>query len=76
MNENTVPDECELIGDLDGNGEVNVVDLLLLLAAWAPCSDPCPPYCLGDLNNDCTVDALDQVAVIIQWGEPGEACEP
>jgi hypothetical protein len=28
------------LGDLDGDGQVGIADLLLLLAAWGPCPDP------------------------------------
>ena len=37
MNGNGIPDECEASGDLNGDGVVDVVDLLALLAAWGPC---------------------------------------
>ncbi len=46
-------------GDLDGDGTVGIIDLLLLLAAWGPCPERCPPFCSGDLDGDCTVGIVD-----------------
>jgi len=68
LNANGIPDECEAIGDLDGNGVVNVRDLLALLAAWGPCVDPCPPSCMGDTNFDCMVNWIDLLTLLSNWG--------
>jgi hypothetical protein len=68
LNANGIPDECEAIGDLNGDGVVNVRDLLALLAAWGPCDDPCPPFCTGDTNGDCQVDYLDLLTLLSNWG--------
>jgi len=68
LNANGIPDECEAIGDLDGNGVVNVRDLLALLGAWGACDDPCPPACTGDTNGDCQVDYLDLLTLLSNWG--------
>ena len=32
-------------GDIDGCGNVDITDLLILLGSWGPCPDPCPPFC-------------------------------
>jgi hypothetical protein len=69
-NMNGVPDECEpppLPGDLDGDGDVDVSDLLELLSGWGPCPTPCPPTCPGDVNDDCTVDVSDLLALLANW---------
>ena len=29
-------------GDVDGSGEVDFDDVLLILAAWGPCDEDCP----------------------------------
>ncbi len=55
-------------GDLDGDGTVGVVDLLLLLAAWGPCLERCPPFCPGDLDGDCTVGIVDLLILLANWG--------
>jgi hypothetical protein len=58
----------EVLGDLDGDGVVNVVDFLLLLAAWGPCPDPCPPSCPEDLDGDCLVNVVDFLILLGNWG--------
>jgi hypothetical protein len=55
------------LGDLDGDGTVGVIDFFLLLAAWGPCPDPCPPHCVADLNTDCTVDTTDFFLLLENW---------
>lgn len=60
-----VPPAC--IGDADGNGVVNVNDLLSVITHWGACPPPCPP-CIGDLDANCTVDVNDLLAVITHWG--------
>ena len=38
VNGNGIPDECEACpADVNGDGTVDVVDLLILLATWGPC---------------------------------------
>jgi hypothetical protein len=56
------------LGDLDGDGAVAVVDFLLLLAAWGPCPDPCPPRCDADLDGDCAVGVGDFLTLLAHWG--------
>ncbi|MCH8822269.1 MAG: VCBS repeat-containing protein [Planctomycetes bacterium] len=53
-------------GDLDGDGVVNTVDLLLLFAQWGPCSDcnDCP----ADLDDDCQVSTVDLLMLFSNWG--------
>jgi hypothetical protein len=68
LNANGIPDECDAIGDLNGDGVVNVRDLLTLLAAWGACDDPCPPACTGDTNFDCTVNWIDLLTLLTNWG--------
>ncbi len=55
-------------GDLDGDGEVGITDLLILLGAWGPCPGACPPACDADLNADCTVGITDLLALLAAWG--------
>jgi hypothetical protein len=52
-----------LPADANGDGVVNVVDLLLVLAAWGPC-----PGCPEDVTGDGTVDVLDLLEVLAHWG--------
>lgn len=53
---------CQL-GDLNGDGIVNVNDLLILLAAWGEC----PPSCPADLNGDGFVDVADLLLLLGNW---------
>ena len=59
--------ECELLycpADLDESDQVDVGDLLVVLAQWGPC----PPVCLADLTGDGVVDVLDILEVLDGWG--------
>jgi len=59
---NGVPDECECTGDLDGDGVVDVYDVLEVILSWGePGGD-------GDANGDGIVDALDLSLVIASFG--------
>jgi hypothetical protein len=62
-----IPDDCEAWGDVNGDGAVNVLDLIDVLLGWGPCAAPCPPGCIGDANGDCVVGVLDVVSVILGW---------
>ena len=54
--------------DINGDGEVSVPDLLLLLAAWGPCPGPCPPSCPEDIDGDCAVAVPDLLILLGAWG--------
>jgi hypothetical protein len=60
QSDNTV---AECAADFDGNGEVNVLDLLDLIAAWGATGDT--PQ---DLNGDSVVTVLDLLVLIGAWG--------
>ena len=63
---NGIPDECETLGDLDGDGVVGSNDLLALLGAWGSCDD-CE-NCVADLDGDCDVDGADLILLLGNWG--------
>jgi hypothetical protein len=61
-NGNWIPDECEsLAGDINHDGIIDVLDLLIVIAAWGTSFGP------ADVNGDGIVDVLDLVAVITNW---------
>lgn len=51
-------------GDADGNGTVNVTDLLILLGSWGQCPAPCPPRCAADFDGDCQVTVSDLLILL------------
>ncbi len=59
---------CEgIVGDITGDGVVDVLDLLELLGQWGPCPDP-PEDCLADLDGNGVVDVLDLLILLGNWG--------
>ena len=53
-----------LTGDLNGDGAVDVSDLLVLLAGWGGCPTACP----ADLDGNGTVDVSDLLILLANWG--------
>jgi hypothetical protein len=51
-----------LEGDINGDGDVDVVDLLALLNAWGDCGD-----CPEDLDGNGVVDVVDLLALLNAW---------
>ena len=50
-------------GDLDGDGETRVPDLIQLLASWGPCA-----LCAADLTGDGFVRVPDLIVLLSNWG--------
>ena len=48
--------------DINGDGVVNVSDLLEIISAWGSCNG-----CAADVNNDGMVNVTDILAVIGDW---------
>jgi hypothetical protein len=61
-NRNGIPDVCECLGDTNGDGEVNVEDLVNVIVAWGPAD------AAADVNDDGSVDVADLVIVLLAWG--------
>ncbi len=55
-----------LPADINGDGVVDVLDLLELLSAWGPCPDP-PQECPADLDGNGVVDVLDLLILLASW---------
>jgi hypothetical protein len=67
--DSTAEPQCPVVGDLNCDGVVDVLDLLVLLDAWGECADcGLPGGCPADLNGDCTVDVLDLLLLLDNWG--------
>ncbi len=54
------------IGDLDGDGDVDGADLILLLGAWGACDDRAD--CPADLDLDGAVGPSDLIILLGNWG--------
>lgn len=63
LNPDTVP-QC--LGDLDGNGVVDFIDILEVLDVWGPC-----PGCPADFDGDGMVGFVDLLEVFSDWGPCG-----
>jgi hypothetical protein len=50
--------------DLNGNGFVWIVDLLILLFSWGPCDGNCP----ADFDGDGLVGVTDLLDLLCHWG--------
>jgi hypothetical protein len=59
-NSNGIPDGCECIADLSGDGLVGVDDILMLIASWSGSG--------GDVNGDGTTNVIDMLMLLEQWG--------
>ena len=62
---NTVADVCPECPDINGDGYVDVSDLLAIIDQWGLTNSP------ADVNEDGIVNVLDLLMVIDNWG----ACE-
>jgi hypothetical protein len=60
------------LGNSNGDGDVDVNDLLAVISTWGACPNCPPDPCLGDLSpypvGDCQVDVNDLLQVISHWG--------
>jgi len=58
---------AQCIGDFNGDGIVEIHDILILLAAWGSCNG-----CDADLNGDALVNVDDLYILIAAWGPCGQ----
>jgi parallel beta-helix repeat protein len=59
---NTIADVCPVCPDINGDGYVNVNDLLIVIGYWGTIDSP------ADVNEDGIVDVSDLLMVIGNWG--------
>jgi predicted outer membrane repeat protein len=64
QNRNNVPDECECAGDVDGDGTVNIDDIIEVILAWGATGSNA-----ADLDGDGTVGLQDLVLVLNYYGQ-------
>ena len=57
------PDVVDVPGDANGDGAVNVDDLLVVISSWGACAG-----CDGDLDGDGQVGVNDLLIVLQYWG--------
>ena len=65
-NGNGIPDECECLGDLDGDGAIGLSDLAQLLANYGTTNGA--EYEDGDLDGDGDVDLSDLAGLLSVYG--------
>lgn len=55
-------------GDIDGDGDVDIVDIMLVASRWGcHCGDACYRDAC-DLDDDCDIDIIDILLVAGRWG--------
>jgi len=65
VNSNGVPDQCECLGDVTANGNVDGVDLAALLSAWGTNGQG---QFMTDIDGDGIVGGTDLAYVLSGWG--------
>ena len=63
-NGNGKPDECDCTGDINGDGVVEVNDVMILIMEWGSTTST-----LCDLNQDGVVEVNDLIILISAWGQ-------
>ena len=64
INNNDIPDGCECLADINGDGAVNVDDMLKIIGEWG-CRD-CPRT---DINQDGITNVDDLLIAFDGWGD-------
>lgn len=66
VNGNLIPDDCECLSDFNGDGVVDVNDLMIFLGDWGPVPDG--EELETDINGDNSVNIDDLLIFIDGWG--------
>jgi len=59
------PDPCYCLNDANGDGTINVGDILLVLAEFG-----CGSGCTADVTNDGNVNVSDLLSILAEFGQP------
>jgi hypothetical protein len=62
-NNNGIPDECDCTGDINGDGAVNVTDIIALIVEWGSTES-----IICDLDSDGVVGVGDIISLVSVWG--------
>ena len=62
INSDSIPDECQCLSDANGDGYVNVTDLLAVIDQWGLTDSP------ADVTSDGIVNVSDLLLIISNWG--------
>jgi hypothetical protein len=62
---NGVPDNCQCLADINETGNVNGIDLAIVLGVWGTTGSKYPT---ADINHDGVVNAEDLGIVLAGWG--------
>jgi hypothetical protein len=65
-NDNGILDSCEAVGDVNGDGVVDVDDIVVVVLNFGPCPTP-PTPCFGDTDGDQVIGIDDVVNVVLNW---------
>jgi hypothetical protein len=57
------PEADGVLGDITGDGIIDVSDILALIGSWGSCSGDCP----ADLNGDGVVGVSDLLLLLSYW---------
>jgi hypothetical protein len=71
VNGNGIPDECDCLGDVDGDFDVDLDDLTLLLQAFGACSGEPDYVSAADADDSGCID-LDDLTILLQ--RFGQSC--
>lgn len=67
QNGDSIPDECQCLGDLDGDEDTDLSDLALLLAAYGSCTGDGNYNPAADLDNSGCVNLADLAALLSDY---------
>lgn len=70
VNGDGIPDECQCLGDTNGDLQVNISDLGALLAAFGTCSGDAGYDASADIDNSGCINITDLGLLLAAFGQP------